>query len=135
MDAETDYGGMVSQKIIQFNAAKQPGTGLSNAEVLAGELRAFTQFLAALGFASEAGLDTARLVEGKLEIDLPELAQHPCSYAEFVSGNAMTRLQRSIFILILLPELRPGILDQLFVYDQRIEKGMADLSEYLLKVK
>jgi adenylate kinase family enzyme len=119
---------MVKKKVIKFNRNRAPvRDNLSNSAVLSAEIEAFTGFLAALGFASEDGLNTSSLINGNLEIKLPDLAKTPSSYSQFIEDNQLSPLQRSIFILTLLPELRPGILDQLFIYDQRIEKGMADL--------
>lgn len=119
---------MVNKKVLAFNkkiSSKQGKT--SNSAVLSAELDAFTSFLATLGFGSENGLNTSKIINGDLEIKLPDLSKTPSSYSQFIEDNQLSPLQRSILILILLPELRPGILDQLFIYDQRIEKGMADL--------
>ncbi len=127
MDAQTHYGGLVNEKIIPFKASGKVHSESGNVRVLSAELNAFTRFLAQLGFDSDAGPNADMLVGGELHIDFPDLEDSDSAYATFISRTGMSGLQRSIFVLTLLPELRPGILDQLFIYDQRIEKGMADL--------
>ena len=118
----------MNKKVLEFNKKISSTQGIPpNSSVLSAELEAFTDFLAKLGFGSENGLNTSRIVKGELDITLPDLAKTPSSYSRFLEENQLSTLQRSILILTLLPELRPGILDQLFIYDQRIEKGMADL--------
>lgn len=97
-----------------------------NSAFVARELDLFTHFLNELGFGSENGLDTARFRDGDLDLPLPPLTNSDCSYPRFIRENRLSDLQRSILILTLLPELRPGILDQLFVFDKHIGKGMAD---------
>ena len=97
-----------------------------NNAFLTKELNAFTSFLSKLGFNSDKGLDTKRFLNGDLDLNLKELVNSDCSYPNFIRENKLSPLQRYILILTLLPELRPGILDQLFIFDKRIEKGMAD---------
>jgi len=97
-----------------------------NNAFLTEELNSFTSFLSKLGFNSDKGLDTKKFLNGDLHLDLKELINSDCSYPNFIRENKLSPLQRCILILTLLPELRPGILDQLFIFDKRIEKGMAD---------
>ena len=125
---------MVNEMKLQSNAISEEkqssvsalSSNNDNSAFIAGELDAFTSFLGDLGFDSDKGIDTSRFQRGDLDPVLQDLTHSNCSYPKFIRQNRLSSLQRSILILTLLPELRPGILDQLFIYDKRIEKGMAD---------
>ena len=125
---------MVNEAVLQpdcSSAKERPSATVlqsinDNRAFIAGELDVFTSFLGELGFNSDKGIDADRFQQGDLDLVLQDLPASDCSYPKFVRQNKLSPLQRSILILTLLPELRPGILDQLFVYDKRIEKGMAD---------
>ena len=97
-----------------------------NTYVLSEEINAFTNFMNKLGFGNENGLDLEKIKNGDLEITFSALDKAKCSYASFIIKNELNYLQRSILLLTLLPELRPGLLDYLFIFNKNIEKEMAD---------
>ncbi len=127
LDEEIGDNGMVEANIIYGNfgtGGKKPPAE-DNCLVLSRELDSFTSYLAALGFGGDG--ESGELTRTNVEFKFQDLTDSSSAYGSFLKQLNLSLIQRKILLLLLIPELRPGILDPLFIIDPTINKGFADV--------
>ena len=101
-----------------------PGDEISrNARVLQGEIEWFGEVLDArleLHFQQPSKVSDVR------EIPPPDLSSDSSQYAELVREQKMGFEERLVFILALLPHIRPQALDTLFIRNQNLDRGFTE---------
>ncbi len=94
-----------------------------NAATLEREIEWFSLVLESaikIHFEQESGLDDIRAITP------PDLAEDESEYASLVKQHAMQFNERLVLVLVMIPHVRPQLLDLLFIRNKNLDRGYAE---------